>query len=1091
MDVPSQLLQQSAQRLERCPVAPDVRQPRRKRSCWRALLVMSVVAALLPASVAVLVLCLPVGGPLLQREASKLIRQATGLEAQAGRARLDFSRGTLTIDGIEVWVRGDPANTRIAVGGVTLLFDPLGALQLHPNSIRELRIRAGETIRFYDTPTGPELGERLRALLDRLREHAESAGRDAATTTLRDSGAPPPFPDFAITLQQLEVRVRRRGYANPEQNVGSDSLRVASLKYTPNPPRLIMRGELAAGGRRSPIVLWGARRGRHHFRLSGKAGSFESRALVQGFGWGREAQAEIEAAYEPRSGGLRFSGYLGLTPWQITEPTLPGVLELGPSELTFSGKMHRGGILPESLVFRLVSPSGTVGGEAVRHRSGPGRAEWRATASLDSLSSNVIHFLWEPPKVGISPLEISSGPAMMTLRVQERDGRVPRESIRWRIDAAGATLRVDRDGLRHVQAHITGAAEGTIDSIHTVGPVVARLPTGRPVEIEFHSEGRRWFYRQMEYTVRARAEVDEHDILFLLPETWQAAARPWSPRMRGSVEARVFKQRGNPALYSVEASAKEGSLTPPLFWLTEPVKVAGGTVRLQRHRVDAWGVTGRIGDLPLRANASISNGQLHAGLEVEGRLEQAREIFLPVLQPMMLEGDAAAEVQVVMPPEEWMPGSAVDSMERVIAAGADGRARVTASGHVRNGTVAHLTMPTVLRELSGAVAYADDRLAFADVTCEPTPGTWGKLSGYLDFPRGDLPKLKLRASLDHLAGDIWSGHWFDLDEALIAKDSEIHSVPLSANQLPPNQRQFELGLVVDAQTFAWNNLRGGPIRGNLSFVAPEEGLDTLEIPRIDANLYDGRAIAGFKMSLPPKDGPAPVNYSVWLEGRDISISPLLRDWNGNDNNLTGRLFVRAQERGAIEDDQVRRGFATLRLMQTNILEIPVFDPLMRALGLGKELGGQNGQAEGEISFAQGRYWTNEFLIKHPVVALLLNGSVGGSGDLDLSVAARLTAARAGRIPVLNILGSAVEDVGNRILSLRIGGNAKSPSIETSHVRNVARALAGIMGSEQGEEVEARSADLENDPFVRALDEETFTWSDFEQWPTNSAIPPEL
>src|SRR5690606_19986259 len=111
--------------------------------------------------------------------------------------------------------------------------------------------------------------------------------------------------------------------------------------------------------------------------------------------------------------------------------------DFGPTELSYSGAWQIGNVMPSLMTFFFASPTATGGGEAVRWPTTYG-ARLDVEAALDWMDSSVIYHLWEPPRQPISNLELIEGPVVLRGEVHQRNGKVHREELKWRIDANDA-----------------------------------------------------------------------------------------------------------------------------------------------------------------------------------------------------------------------------------------------------------------------------------------------------------------------------------------------------------------------------------------------------------------------------------------------------------------------------------------------------------------------------------------------------------------------------------------------------------------------------------------------------------------------------
>ena len=1060
-DLPSELLEDSRRDITRCPVAPDDPSEARRLSRWRAFFIKATVALVL------LLLCLltalmhlTLSGVVLSREVSRQLSQALGLEVHVRSVRLTIAEGALDLEDIRIGLPG-PMNYSFHLGSIEFRFDPHRMVFQGLQAVQYIRLRSGETLTMLDGPEGLRPHPRLKLLLDTLgrRRPADPPAPAAAAQAPAAEALPradalrrllAALPDARLDVEQLAIRVVLPSrYPNRPPNI--DHFRLDRLRTLPRTAQLRAHGTLdAPSGGSSPFTLMAGLRGQQgRWRLT--TGTHKNQTMLQNLSWHSAAMEGRLDLSRSRAADIPMSVSLLVRDLTLDEPHLPGVLNFGPVELHLSGAIEPGQALPPHLQIRVASPTGVFGGDAIRRPRPGGGHVLHITLALDWLASSVIHYLWEPPRVPISHLEIAEGPAVMRLEVHEIDGRIPRDLVAWRLDLENALLRVNHDGLRHVELRARGAAHGNLEQIRTDGPVAITLPSGAVVEATYDSWGQRWFYRSMEVRVSARARLTQRDVLPLFSPRWAAAVAPWNLRFDADVEVGAYMPPTRPAriLHTLSVHPRQARLRLPAWFIEPELELTGGTLRMQRDRFEAIGLEGNLGGLPVVADALAAQSAFEATITARGDAARAARAFHPIMQPFHVAGQLDATTRIRIGRPDNTPSLAVTSLERIIAAAEAGMTTIDVEGTLAQGEFAHLTMPTIFRDVEAQLSYAKDVLTLRQMTARVDEGET-RLEGTLRFPPGDLPKLRLSGDITHLNINTWASQWYSLDDMLAQRgEAEIlHPTPATP-RLP--ERAFELDLALYADHFLWNNLRGTRLGGTLNFRAPvARHLPTvMSIPRLRVNAYGGmadvRVICEF-----PHDGQG--TYRVWLDGRDLALTPLLTDLYGTNSRLYGTVRqIRAQEAGPITTDEtLRQGRVRLDVVQSNVLQIPLFDPVIRALGLNVGRLAEGSSARGVVFIHEGKYFMEDFRVDHPLLALMFRGSVNLDGQqLDMQALANFNEAWTSSMPIINIIGTAMDDVSNRLLALGLQGSFDQVRVRTTHVRNLREAFRGLFSGEAG------------------------------------------
>jgi hypothetical protein len=480
----------------------------------------------------------------------------------------------------------------------------------------------------------------------------------------------------------------------------------------------------------------------------------------------------------------------------------------------------------------------------------------------------------------------------------------------------------------------------------------------------------------------------------------------------------------------VEAKAGPASLTIPEPWITKPLEFDSVHARMTRQDVQILSAPGRLGKLNFDGTARVYRGQLTSTLEAHGDLEELKIACQPVFETLYIDGYATATATFAIAPQVEYPGDAINSMQRIIDAARQDRIDFQAEGEFSNAAFNHLSMPLLARDLTGLLRCDNRTLYLRDVNGNLGASRNFRAAARIDFPKEDLPLVALSIHTPRFSIDDWVDSWYQID-AMLPKNNEGDLVNLPTLS-EPSDNVFRMGVDLKADRWEGYNLRGTDLRGRLDLRIPDGRDGILDIPYVKAKAYNGDAVAAYLMTLPadPMDLPT---FRLLIDGEDLRLNPMVRDVSNNPSTLSGLLNGNLDLQGKAGDIQTLAGLAEVSVSDSNILQIPIFDPVLSRIGLDPARLIESGSVQGDIQFDGGDYIFNDFLIRHPLVNIVLNGELSYELMLNMEIIAQFTSRWVGGLPILKHLGYAIDDLSNQFLSLKATGRLASPRISAGPV----------------------------------------------------------
>ena len=354
---------------------------------------------------------------------------------------------------------------------------------------------------------------------------------------------------------------------------------------------------------------------------------------------------------------------------------------------------------------------------------------------------------------------------------------------------------------------------------------------------------------------------------------------------------------------------------------------------------------------------------------------------------------------------------------------------VSGVAHADDVTMTHFFLPAPLTHITGNFVIQHDTLRIvgeANVQWGQARG-WG--SGSLQWLPNGKGKSILYGRFPSMVLEEWFTNWGPKDR----KPEEPANWDLkspeefNAGLVSPEDLKFILDVSIVADRATFKRYEVG--KSSTHFVFTHRGVydDSLRFDKINIRAYDGTANGTVDLLFGDR-----AQWRTDIHVRNILCEKLLEAARHKPSTVTGRLTGNLVElRGYAGNTKTFTGNGSFSLRNSRFLQDPIFAALGKVLNWTEVSDVSFSNMEGKFGVKNGFLYVMGWKLFGTLLQLKADGRIGLDGAVDLYLIYRFLGPFdkvIGRIPVLNAVPKIVDQFGQVLLKIHVGGTAIAPNV---------------------------------------------------------------
>lgn len=734
---------------------------------------------------------------------------------------------------------------------------------------------------------------------------------------------------------------------------------------------------------------------------------------------------------------LRGSGSLRVAGWTLQAPEVPAPLEItdinlvgSPDEITLrSVKLEIGGLALEA---RGIIPVLRDGGTP-RWGSISVEAQGDAESAVEMLEGagllpDDLSYLRAPVSLTAAiPVRLAAG-AGGTMDVQT-DLPKASASFLWREGELGLRRFTDpvvlrpgslryRDGVLNLQ-RLRAAFEGLEANIN--GTLSGDLTNPTLETVDF--EGGIILSGPMEQA------------LFLLQRGVSIPSLPDDLSGDFQLDLRVAAEGNNLLepkyrlrllLDQVQATIATPHRTVPLRDVSAEIVVDNQAAQLRRLQ---WRVVDmQYGTSSGELSASLTDQRLRVDGSVRTRLEYLPALLPKDLNELVMEGLLPASGWGVITPTQPLPQEP-DLIRRWIAylkaekptIGPGDDRRLNANWEIvyrqqEPVTVFPRDFPVRMENMRGNARFTPEGIRITDALIDV--GTAKDVQGSALIQLQRPTKITFDARANALDVNEWLDGWGERPwaSAPVSFEPRWKTIPTSYQFVDINGR-------ITTNSLKFLQFTAENTASDFHFEAWSRDPARLDLRNLTSRMYGGGATADLSFVFPRGERPI---LDLQARYNGVEIDGFLDQLLERDQSLDGLLTGRMTFKGQLLNYPTYEGEGEFRVEQSSVIGKTLFPYARDLLSFASRTGGRDSRITGKGYMREEKVHFTELFIFNPNINLTADGYVDFRAALFFDVTASVISKRLKEIPLISIIGQAVDFLGNEVVTYRVRGTLKDP-----------------------------------------------------------------
>ncbi|MEO8376335.1 MAG: AsmA-like C-terminal region-containing protein, partial [Candidatus Sumerlaeota bacterium] len=213
------------------------------------------------------------------------------------------------------------------------------------------------------------------------------------------------------------------------------------------------------------------------------------------------------------------------------------------------------------------------------------------------------------------------------------------------------------------------------------------------------------------------------------------------------------------------------------------------------------------------------------------------------------------------------------------------------------------------------------------------------------------------------------------------------------------------------------------IQGDMHFESWSRIPSVLNVTNIEGLMYGGPSKGDLRFQLVHDETPI-----VTFKGdfNRVELKPFMDALYEREQKMDGFISTQANFSGQLMNYPTYKGDARYTIERSSVVGNVILDYARSVFQLTSTTGLNTSTVTGSVSMYDQKVFLPDLVIKNPNINLTADGYLDFRGRIFFDVTASVLAKRLQEIPLIRILGNAIDLVGNEIVSYEVRGTLKEP-----------------------------------------------------------------